>query len=218
MLSAPSAASIDAHWIEFVDGIGLAPDLTAELKDPERVDQAIDSIAETETVFASYVHASTHLTVAANQARGGSEANIIADWAKTELDIRALPGDTRESVDDHLRRAMGPAGDSVEIESRSDNPATISRTDTRMWEVIADSVFDLEGHRSLIPALMPVATDARFWRRRGTAAYGVGLYDDRTSFSDLLSRFHGHDERVSVESVERTAALCDRILQHLGES
>ncbi len=47
--------------------------------------------------------------------------------------------------------------------------------------------------------------------------YGVGLYDAETSFSDLLSRFHGHDERISVESVERSTALYERILAHLGE-
>lgn len=218
LLAAQSPVAISSHWVDFVDGIGLPPELTDALKNPDRVDRAIDTIAETDPVFASYVHASTHLTIAANQARAGSKANIVADRAKTELDIRALPGDTRQSVDDHLRRAMGSAGESVVIESRSDNPASISSTDTTMWAAIADAVFELEGHRELIPALMPVATDARFWRKRGTAAYGVGLYDEQTGFSDLLSRFHGHDERVSIESVERTAALYERILFHLGAS
>ncbi|MFW2380157.1 MAG: M20/M25/M40 family metallo-hydrolase [Acidimicrobiales bacterium] len=217
LLAVPPPGEIGPHWIAFVDGIGLSPQLTDALKDPEGLEAAIETIAETDPVFASYVHASTHLTIAANQARGGSKANIIADRAKAELDIRALPGETRESVDDYLRQTMGPAGHAVEIESRANNPASISTTDTRMWEAIAESVYDLEGHRNLIPALMPVATDGRFWRKRGTAVYGVGLYDDQTSFSDLLSRFHGHDERVSIESVERTAALYERILHHLGQ-
>jgi len=31
---------------------------------------------------------------------------------------------------------------------------------------------------------------------------------------DLLSRFHGHDERISVESVERTTVLYEQILEH----
>jgi acetylornithine deacetylase/succinyl-diaminopimelate desuccinylase-like protein len=216
LLAAPSPAEIGDQWTEFVDGIGLTTELSDALKDPDRVDEAIDAIAETDPVFASYVHASTHLTISANQARMGTKANIIADRAKTELDIRALPGMAREAVEDYLRHAMGPAGDAVEIESRSNNPATISPTDTAMWHAIAESVHDLEGHRNLVPTLMPVATDARFWRKRGTAAYGVGLYDGQTNFSDLLSRFHGHDERVSVESVERTAALYERILHHLG--
>ncbi len=216
LLAAPSPATTGAQWTEFVDGIGLGTDLTSALKDSDRIDEAIAVIAETDPVFASYVHASTHLTISANQARGGTKANIIADRAKAELDIRALPGMTRQSVDERLRQAMGPAGDAVEIESRSNNPSTISTTDTTLWQAIADSVYDLEGHRSLVPTLMPVATDGRFWRQRGTAVYGVGLYDDQTSFSDLLSRFHGNDERVSVESVERTTALYERILQHLS--
>jgi acetylornithine deacetylase/succinyl-diaminopimelate desuccinylase-like protein len=216
LLATPSPAEIGTQWTEFVDGIGLAHDVADALKDPDRVDEAIDKIAETDPVFASYVHASTHLTISANQARMGTKANIVADRAKTELDIRALPGMTRESVDAYVRHAMGPAGDAVEIESRSNNPASISSADTAMWRAIAEGVYDLEGHRKLIPTLMPVATDARFWRKRGVGSYGVGLYDDQTTFSDLLSRFHGHDERVSVQSVERTAALYERILHHLG--
>jgi acetylornithine deacetylase/succinyl-diaminopimelate desuccinylase-like protein len=59
---------------------------------------------------------------------------------------------------------------------------------------------------------MTVATDARFWRAKGTVCYGVGLFDDRMSFSEMLNLFHGHDERVSVESVIRTTALYERVL------
>ena len=58
-----------------------------------------------------------------------------------------------------------------------------------------------------------VATDARFWRARGTVAYGVGLFDERMSFSEMLDLFHGHDERVSIESVERTTALYEVVLE-----
>ena len=58
---------------------------------------------------------------------------------------------------------------------------------------------------------MNVATDARFWRKRGTVAYGVGLYDDRMDFPEMLALFHGHDERVSVESVGRTTRLYTEI-------
>jgi acetylornithine deacetylase/succinyl-diaminopimelate desuccinylase-like protein len=82
---------------------------------------------------------------------------------------------------------------------------------------LPDSVHELEGHRRLVPALMAGATDARFWRERGSAAYGVGLYDDNTGFSDLLSRFHGADERISIESIERTTALYERILHNLDQ-
>ncbi|MCP4083439.1 MAG: M20/M25/M40 family metallo-hydrolase [Actinomycetia bacterium] len=168
-------------------------------------------------MFAGYIHASTHLTVTATRADAGIKSNIIADKARTELDIRALPGTTRDDVNTYLRNAMGTAAPDVEIEARGNLPATISATQTGLWDAIADSVHDLHGHRRLVPTLMPGATDARFWRQRGSVAYGVGIYDDRTTFSDLLARFHGHDERISIESLQRTTKLYERILHHLNQ-
>ena len=65
--------------------------------------------------------------------------------------------------------------------------------------------------------MIPVGTDARFFRRRGTVAYGVGLFDDRMGFGDFLRMFHGHDERVSEVSLGMTADLYLRTVQRLGE-
>lgn len=159
-----------------------------------------------------------HRSVATLHEFFGVEGHVFEPAPGRQSLVYRVAGTDPEAPSLAMVGAMGSAGESVVIESRSDNPASISSTDTTMWAAIADAVFELEGHRELIPALMPVATDARFWRKRGTAAYGVGLYDEQTGFSDLLSRFHGHDERVSIESVERTAALYERILFHLGAS
>jgi acetylornithine deacetylase/succinyl-diaminopimelate desuccinylase-like protein len=107
---------------------------------------------------------------------------------------------------------MGSASGHVEIRPIMDSDATVSPMGNPLWEAIADAVEDLDGHRNLAPTLMLVATDARFWRARGTVCYGVGLFDDRMTFSEMLNLFHGHDERVSVESVQRTTALYERVL------
>ena len=44
-------------------------------------------------------------------------------------------------------------------------------------------------------------TDARFYRHRGRVAYGAGLFSPSMDFSTFGSRFHGHDERIDVESL-----------------
>ena len=137
----------------------------------------------------------------------------MADRARAQIDIRGLPGMDREFVDSHLRKAMGGASPQVEITPVMDSDATVSAVGNALWEAIGDAVEDLDGHRSLVPTLMTAATDARFWRQRGTIGYGVGLYDDRMSFSEMLSLFHGNDERVSAVSVERTAQLYERLLE-----
>ncbi len=213
LFTTPSPVLITEHWERFVSGLGLAPDLAAALTDPDRVDEAIDLIAIEDPRFAAYAHACTHLTVSPNTVRAGVKANVIPDEARAEVDLRALPGMERSDVDQHMRKAMGRAGDRIELLPVADHPATASGADDRLWHTIVDSLEDLTGSRSVLPTLMPAATDARFFRSRGVPAYGVGLFDERVGFADFLAMFHGHDERVSVESVESTTRLLERILE-----
>lgn len=198
---------ITHEWKEFVASLDLPEEVKTDLIDPDRIDDALDTFAVDDPLFARYAHAVTHLTVSPNMLDAGVKANVIASRATANVDIRALPGYDRSSVDSYLFKAMGSARDDIEIEPIQDFEATQSPLGNPLWEAIADSVEELEGHRRLLPMTMNVATDARFWRKRGTVAYGVGLFDDRMDFSEMLALFHGHDERVSVASVDRTTAL-----------
>ena len=213
IVATPAPASMDDHWVGFARALGIADDLLDALTDPDRVDGAIDELSAVDPNLARYVHAATHLTISPNVMTGGSKANVIADRARVDLDIRALPGDDRTSVDQHLRKAMGEAADELEISPFMDNPANVSEVGNPLWEAIASGVEEIDGHRRLIPTMMTVATDARFWRARGTVCYGVGLFDGSMSFSEMMGLFHGHDERVSVGSVERTTSLYEKVLQ-----
>jgi acetylornithine deacetylase/succinyl-diaminopimelate desuccinylase-like protein len=212
VIDTPVPAEITDEWVSFVQNLGLGEDSTRRLMDVDQLDDEIDRIAVSDPTLARYIHAATHLTISSNMLRAGTKTNVVADRARAEVDIRGLPGMDREFVDSHLRKAMGSASGHVEIRPIMDSDATVSPMGNPLWEAIADAVEDLDGHRNLAPTLMLVATDARFWRARGTVCYGVGLFDDRMTFSEMLNLFHGHDERVSVESVVRTTALYERVL------
>lgn len=216
LFNTPMPVAITDEWREFVAGLDLDPDLGAALVDPDRVDGAIDRLAEEDPTFARYVHAATHLTVSPNKVDGGVKANVIPDRAAAEVDLRALPGMDREFVDQHLRKAMGSAGDRVELIPMSDHDPSSSPRGNPLWDAIVDGIEFHTGSRRVVPALMTVATDARYFRHRGTIAYGVGLFDDRLSFGDFLSLFHGNDERVSVDSVVRTAQLLETVIERFG--
>jgi acetylornithine deacetylase/succinyl-diaminopimelate desuccinylase-like protein len=203
-------------WFGFAGMLGLDEEILGALTDPNRLDEAIDLIAEDDPFLARYIHAATHLTISANYVRAGNRANIIADRATAVLDIRTMPGMDRALVDNHLLESMGGGSDGVEIVAVSNDDSTVSPTETPLWEAIMDSVDAVEGHRNLVPVLATVATDARFWRRKGAVVYGVGIYDEATSFSEMSSLFHGDDERVSIESVLRTTSLYEGILERFG--
>jgi len=212
VIDTPVPADITEEWVSFVENLGLGEESTRRLTDIDQLDAEIDRIAVLDPTLARYIHAATHLTISSNMLHAGTKTNVIADRAHAQVDIRGLPGMDRAFVDSHLRKAMGSAAGHVEIRPIMDGNATISPVGNPLWKAIGDAVEELDGHRNLAPTLMTVATDARFWRAKGTVCYGVGLYDDRMTFSEMLTLFHGHDERVSVASVERTTALYERVL------
>ncbi len=47
-------------------------------------------------------------------------------------------------------------------------------------------------------------------------AYGVGLFDAEVSFGEMLSMFHGDDERVSEASVGLTTDMLALTLERFG--
>lgn len=215
----PMPVGITPEWVDFVSRLSVDSDFKDALTDPDRIDDAIDELALTDPLFARYVHALTHTTISPNMLDSGVKINVIPDQAEAFLDIRSLPGQDRDFVESHLHKAMGHARDEVDIEPYAyDLEATVSKPGTQLWEAIAASVEDLEGHRNLLPTLMTVGTDARFWRAKGSIGYGVGLFDDRMTFSEMLALFHGHDERVSVESVLKTTALYEKVFEHFFAS
>ena len=69
---------------------------------------------------------------------------------------------------------------------------------------------------TLLPRLIVGGTDARFFRHRGSVAYGFGLFSPQVTFEDISTRFHGIDERIDVESLRITTEawidLCRRFL------
>ena len=216
LFATPSPVSITQQWRLLVEALELPGDLGERLTDPDQVDAAIDEVAVLDPRMARYFHSATHLTVSPNMLRAGVKSNVIPDEAEADVDLRALPGMNRDFVDSHLRKAMGRDGDSIEIVPLSDFEATMSGASDPLWRAIEEALWEETGVRRAVPLLMPGATDARFFRARGASAYGVGLFDDRVSFSEFLSLFHGHDERVSVRSVERTTDLIERVVGHFG--
>ncbi|HAX82892.1 MAG TPA: hypothetical protein DCY40_10045 [Actinobacteria bacterium] len=210
----PPAATITEEWRRFVAAWD-PPDSDA-LLDPARVADAIERIAASDLGLARWVHACTHLTVSPNVVHGGIKANVVPDQAMAEIDVRSLPGQDAGAVAEHFRRAIGSDFDGLGYEVVEATAASGSAPEGPLWEAIAGALGELAPGRHLIPTLIPVGTDARFFRPKGVVAYGVGLMDDRMAFGDFLRMFHGPDERVSEASLGLTAELYLRTVQRLG--
>ena len=156
---------------------------------------------------ATMLHACSHTTFSPNVVHGGVKSNVIPDVVELDVDIRTLPGVTGDEVDAALHDAIGDLADRVHIGRLIDDQSTASPLDNPMWHALAARARATYPGASLLPQLEIGATDARFFRRRGTVAYGTGLFSADVTYEDMISRFHGNDERIDVESLRLTTDL-----------
>ena len=80
--------------------------------------------------------------------------------------------------------------------------STRSATDNELWDVVErQAAGRLPGCRAACPGLIVGGTDARFYRQRGTVAYGAALFSPGVTFESFGQRFHGNDERIDIDSL-----------------
>jgi len=189
---------ITVYWRALVEAMGLPAEQEQALLDPGRLRDALAFLPEE---IAPFAHACTHMTFSPNVAHGGSKANTIPDRVELELDVRTLPGQTEQDVQDNLREALGDLYDRVEMEPIANRAGTESATDTPMWDLLSERLVATHPQAEVIPAMLVGGTDAAFFREKGVHAYGAGLFSERATYEQVRSRYHGIDERVDVESL-----------------
>ena len=203
---------ITDSWRRYVEAMQFPPEIGDALLDPHALDAAL---AELPVGMARLMHACTHTTFAPTVAHGGTKTNVIPDLVELEVDIRTLPGQSSDEVRGMLREALGDLADVVEWEPISDDPSTASPIETPLWDSLAKVSDRLVKDSSLVPFLMVGGTDARFFRRAGSVAYGYALFSRRIDYESYATMFHGNDERVDVESLGLSTQLWEAVARDL---
>jgi acetylornithine deacetylase/succinyl-diaminopimelate desuccinylase-like protein len=206
-------AQIHATWRRLVESMDFPPELSEPMLRADGFREMCEALPM--VGLARLAHACTHTTFAPTVVRGGSKVNVIPDLVNVDLDIRTLPGQTGEEIDEMVRDALGDLADDVEIIVRNDDPATESPADTPLWDCLQRVASELAPGSKTVPLVMMGATDARFFRRLGTVAYGFGLFSNRISYDDYSSMFHGDDERVDQDSLRLSTELWDATARDL---
>jgi acetylornithine deacetylase/succinyl-diaminopimelate desuccinylase-like protein len=192
-------------WRAQVESMDLPDDARDQLLDEDRVDGFLADVPHVGT--AGHLHACTHTTFSPNVGDGPGKTNVIPDRVSIDVDIRTMPGDHTEEVAAHLREALGDLADHVETEVVMDDSASSSRIDTPLWDALERAVTKPFPSARLNPQFIVGFTDARVYREMGAVAYGAGLLSPSISVGEFSRRFHGHDERIDVESLRLTTGM-----------
>lgn len=200
-------------WRGRVESMGLDEDTKRALLDEASIDELIADLPDAGTK--GFLHACTHTTFAPSviETAGRPKTNVIPDAVDLDLDIRTMPGETTAEVEQHLRAALGDdLFEGLGIEVLIDDPASMSRIDTPLWDALQRAVNVPFPDAKLNPQFAVGFTDARVFRELGAVSYGAGLLSPTLDAGEFAQRFHGHNERIDVESLRLTTELWRRVV------
>ena len=87
--------------------------------------------------------------------------------------------------------------------------------DNPLWDVLRARTQVAYPGAVLTPGIIVGGTDARFYRQKGSIAYGAALFSPEITFQSFGQRFHGNDERIDVESLGLSTELWYGLSQEL---
>ena len=206
-------------WRSQIDTLrksGAVPDEMADqLLDPSSVDEAIAAMP---LGIGGHLHSCCHMTLSPNVLVSPTKTKTIPDVVDIDIDVRTMPGETPQDVQNYLNDAIGPElAAEVEWTPLMNDMSSMSPIDTPLWDSLQKAVSNAFPTTDMSPGIIVGFTDARVHRNMGAVAYGAGLLSPEISGAEYGSRFHGHNERIDVESIGLTTGLyLDTVSDLLG--
>lgn len=175
----------------------IAQAFRALLVDEASVDEAIDALPVPLTMK-DELHAMVRNTTAPSILRAGSQGNVIPSEAEAIIDSRRLPGCTLEQVEAELRDIFGSDAD---IEFISPEEPLEFDPASPLLDVIREVIQQFDPEATVLPTILTGGTDAGNIVPLGIKVYGFEpiLFEKN---GDGTGRIHGHDERISIQSLQ----------------
>jgi acetylornithine deacetylase/succinyl-diaminopimelate desuccinylase-like protein len=172
---------------------GLASD------DPGWADAALAGSCD--PMYVRAIRALVRDTISPNVVNAGVKYNVIPGDAEVVVDCRVLPGTGEAEIRAQIVDRLGPTlVDACDIELIVFGSPVEAPADGPLFDLLVETIRDHDPDGIPLPAMAPFGTDAKATQLLGVPTYGFSpmMLDPEERF---LERFHGVDERVSVEAL-----------------
>jgi len=152
-------------------------------------------------------------TTAPTMIQGSPKANVLPIRAQAIVNFRIIPGETPESVMEHVRKVVDDSNVVVTIVGTPSPPSTVSSTTSAAYRTLARDIAVLEPDAIVAPSLVLAATDSRQYSGYARDVYRflplqIGATD--------LDRIHGTNERIGVHDYARGVAFTTLLISDLS--
>ena len=169
-------------------------------------------LVESQLAKAPGTNAMLRTTTALTIVNAGNKFNVIPGQAEAILDVRILPGDTREMVLQHVREKAGP-GIEVASVGGSTDPTPVTSTHSVAYRNVERTLRSLFPGTVVAPALYVAGSDSQHF---------VPIGDNIFRFSPVrvkpedVSRLHGTNERISTTNLAELVRFYHQLLANLN--
>ena len=137
-----------------------------------------------------------HTTTAPTIIHGGIKNNVIPTVAEATINFRILPGETIETVEEHIKNTVS---DKIKVERSGflTNPSPVSSIESEGYKALQQTIRNVFPSSIVIPGLVGGGTDARYFYDISDDVYR--FYPIRLG-PESMTRFHGIDEKISKDN------------------
>jgi len=172
--------------------------------DPELV-----RLADREISKDPLLHAIMRNTIAPVLMSAGFRGNVIPGSAEATVNVRIVPGADPADIVREFQRVIGDPSVDVHLATSPPSTVQVSPDGTELYRALEKQARLQFPGAEVTSYLFQAGTDARAWRSRGVPVYGIYPY---AIDAEDLTRMHGNDERISVESLRQGAEMIYRTL------
>lgn len=145
--------------------------------------------------------------------QAGNKDNVMPGHVEATVNFRILPGESLASVEEHVHKTV--ANDAIKVAHYPGNsePSPVSPMQGPGYMAIQRTVREVFPEGVVAPSLMVAATDSRHFNGVSDAVYRFSPV--RAKPQDL-PRFHGTNERISIENYVEMIQFYQQLLRNAG--
>lgn len=157
----------------------------------------------------SLIRTSTAVTMIS----GGTKENVLPDSAQAIINHRIHPLQSVDEIYEFDRKIVDDPTIDIQIYGHNTNPSPVAPycAECFGWQLIKQSVLQVYPNSIVVPSVFLAASDSRWY---------VNLTDSIYKFSAIsipieeMHRFHGHDERISLENFENLINFFNHLMEN----
>jgi carboxypeptidase PM20D1 len=188
--------------------------LGPEMPWPKRIALAnlwlFDPFIRNQMAKSALTNAAIRTTQAVTVVNAGIKENVLPSNARAIVNVRILPGDTIAQVIDRIRQVIGNAEIKIAPLAIQSEPSPVSDTESDAFKLLHRTIRQVAPGVLVAPSLLVATTDSRHYAK---LTRNIFRFLPITLGPDDARRFHGINERISLDDYERCVRFYAQLMQ-----